>query len=179
MAATLTSTGVTFTDGTSLATAAPANTVVGGLLMAAPTISATSSHTVNRYLVVARYDNGSTVAGSGLAYNIITTNATTVFPQVDGGFNFGSAMAHQVYPFIAAGWSTQPITRQIDGGRQNVSFPASGSVFQLNGNPTVTWSNPAGSYRNVIPCSYTNLYGQSKVFYNAGYWTIGMWQRYV
>lgn len=173
MAATLTSTGVTFSDGTSLATAAPANTDVGGLITAYATPSTTANYTTNVNYVYYRYDTGATIAGSSLAYNVITGTAYSP-TNSQGGYNFGCFGGNELFP----SWNST-LRRDAGGGRQNLTFLGSGSSWaSLPSAPVITWSSPPGSYRNVVPCFYANQYYAYKVTGTTAYWQRGMWQRY-
>ena len=170
MAATLTSTGVTFSDGTALASAAPANTAVGGMITATPTYSTTANYTANNWYMYLRYMTGDTVAGSGLAYNIYTNSSLNT--NWSGGSWWGGINGSPT------GWP-EVIQRSVSGGRQNIPWRASGTAWpELSAAPIIYWSVPPGSYRCVTPCGYSNLYYASKGYGTNGQWYAGLWQRY-
>jgi hypothetical protein len=113
MASSLNGTGVTFNDGSQLATAAPQNSQIGGFIMAWLITSSPNSGTY-----VFNYAAEYTVAGSSLAYNM-TYKAQSAGPYY--------------YPFA-------PISKNV-GSASAQTFPANnGTVVGNYGYSTISGS---------------------------------------
>jgi hypothetical protein len=165
--ATLTSTGITFSDSTSLASAAPTVSQVGGIVNACyivTTPTAGNNVTAQNY-----YPTGTTVAGSSLAYDVRFPAQITGTTNAGMGAGFsrvyhpGSISSIAFPPTGAIGASYYPMIRQFGGSY-------SGAI-----NASLSYSTLGGSWRSLstVPVNMSNSSCGSE-----GTWSMALWQRY-
>lgn len=166
--ATLTASGVTFGDGSALASAAPANGAVGSIKYGMYIV--TSPYPGSGTWAVADYGPGTTIGGGSLA--------------CDFYLNF-TANAQKGYT------NPSQISRST-GPRASQSFPSSGTVYPANGysggslfggsgafgttGNSVTYSTQSGSWRAMNGFSNAAFYDSS--YGTSVYWYGTFWIRY-
>jgi len=167
--ATLTSTGINFSDGSALNSAAPANGAVGSIKYGLYIV--TSPTPGNGTWGLIDYGPGTTIGGGSLACDFYVST---------------SANAQKGY--------TNPgqISRSIGGARAAQSFPGSGVVYPPNGygggslfggatsfgttGATVTYSTQSGSWRAMN--AFTNAAFWDGTYGNSISWYGTFWIRY-
>lgn len=166
--ATLTSTGVTFSDGTALASAAPTVSQVGSIVAGCYIVTSPSASNFSNS--VARYGAGLTVAGSSIAYDI---SFTSVGPA--GGATVGIGERY-FRSFLANGYqTTQAFPPNGAQGSNYVAgcYLSTPAINQTSNNPnnTSTYSTLSGSWRSLSPMMLTN----SNLGGNCGAWSTCTW----
>jgi hypothetical protein len=165
--ATLTSTGVTFSDGTALASAAPTVSQVGGItfgfytLQCPSQVSNTDGPSIPRTLN--NYGTGTTISGSSLAYDVKRSyNSTNSFYQASTPYAYGNANGSiGVYVKVYAS----------NSGAKN--FPSSQVV--TNGT-YISYSTASGSWRSLSGFSIVQYYNGCCQW--QAEWGSALWQRY-
>lgn len=167
--AVLTSSGVTFGDGSSLASAAPANGAVGSIQFGFYIVTISSPPGDGVY-TMSDYARATSISGSSLATDFLTTNSNSAVPR---------------------GYSTPYLIGRVVSGRTAISFPSSGInyfnnsygaslLFGGGGNisstttSNTTYTTQAGTWRSMTPFSnygkYQSYGNQTDCAWYATFW---------
>lgn len=167
MAATLTSTGITFSDGTSLNTAFPSANGVGAFRRGLYIVTgpyASGDGTTN----YSDYGAGTTISGGSLAIEPRNYNTGT-------GSVYGN------------GYMPDAVYRREQSGRVSMGWQGSGSSQASNngmfsysnsyGGGNYSYSTASGSWRSMEAFSVTSVYNS---YFNRtqAAWNSAIWQRY-
>jgi len=167
MAATLTSTGVTFSDGTSLNTAFPSANGVGafrrGLYIVTAAYPTSDSNT--NYL---DYGAGTTISGGSLAIDARAYNTGTS-GYVGIGYMPDAYYARYSTGRVSLGWQ--------GSGSGQTSNNGMFSVYGNAGGGNYSYSTASGSWRSMETFSVTSAWN-GYVNYSSARWSPALWQRY-
>lgn len=174
MAATLTSTGITFSDGTSLSSAAPAIGAVGSYVWAYDKINIPSApgNTTWYTNVLA---TGTTIAGSNLAADVKSNSV--ISSGYSTGYIYYSSISYspsgrQTGTFFSSGANTTSWNQSVPmfGG-------AASSRTTMSSSTNTSYTTPSGSWRSVTGHTQANYY-ENGYNYSIPTYAVAMWQRY-
>lgn len=166
--AVLTSTGITFSDGSALASAAPANGAVGSIKYGV--YSVTSPYPGNGTWGLTDYGPGTTIGGGSFAcdfYASFTANAFKGYFNPMNIFRSYAARATQTFPASGTNFPS-------NGYGGGILFGSSVAV-QTTGN-VVTYSTQSGSWRSMN--GFTNGAFYDTSYGSTAYWYGTFWIRY-
>jgi hypothetical protein len=170
MASTLTSTGITFSDGTSLASAAPSAGAVGSYIfgiynVTPPYPSSSGTRYSNNYVA------GTTIAGSSLITNMQTNNTTT--PSVAAGPGFPNSINYSPSGRVTGTFFSSGANTGSSGWACNNVFGQMNICFSSN----TSYSTQSGSWRVIAGFSVQN-YHDAPYNYSNPIWGGSLWIRY-
>ena len=165
--ATLTSTGITFSDGTSLNTAFPSANGVGAFRRGLYIVSAAypASDSVTNYL---DYAAGTTISGSSLAIECRNYNTGTA-GSIGNGYMPDAVLFRKSYGRVALSWQGSGSAQVGANGFYAYSGGYSGGNY--------SYSTASGSWRSMEYFSVTSAWN-GYINETRATWNSALWQRY-